>query len=407
MLKLIEEIETTMLQLWLIANTVLWPLHVKTGGLELNLSVVVLLISGTLWLGIRRKIEQRTAKILFALSILTAFSWILAFTGPCQTFMLKSISTTPILLFLVALGIEIGQQSSRDDWLRLQKTAVWSLIAAFCGFALELARPELFSFQKIYRAEGKLSGLFQEPSHVAFSLFPCIAILLTAEDRRTKQKGLLALVAILIISRSSTLIALTMFFVLYRLLAMGRARHTMIAALGIVSIVPVVAAIDYTRFVMPTVVRVVGIASPDDTDNLSSLVYVQGWQDAGSNLLRTHGMGLGINMMGCTPLPDVSVRSVLTLQGLGDLNATDGSFLFAKIVSETGVLGIIFYVTVFWSFIKLEKKRRELRKNNVYAIVTVQAALIFCFVASSFIRQAGYFDGGLLLWVVAVGGASA
>jgi hypothetical protein len=266
--------------------------------------------------------------------------------------------------------------------------------------------PSMFPFQIIYRVEGKFSGLFQEPSHAAFALFPCIAVLLVAEDKKVRRRGMMALLGLLLLSRSSTLIAFIAAFVLYRLFSRGRARQAAVLTLGIGSLMVLAATVDYSRFILPTVERVVGITSLGDTDNLSSLVYVQGWQDTWFNLRRTHGMGLGFNMMGCSPLPDVAVRSVLALRALGDINAEDGSFLFAKVVSEVGVIGIILYVVLIWWWVQLERRLRRSQKDAIHAAVSVQAVFIFCFVVSSFLRSANYFDGGFLFWVVTAAAAS-
>jgi len=209
----------------------------------------------------------------------------------------------------------------------------------------------------------------------------------------------------LLLSRSSTLIAFIAVYVLYRIFSRGKARQAAALTLGVGALFALAATVDYSRFVLPTIARITGIAAPNETENLSSLVYVQGWQDAWFNLKRTHGMGLGINMMGCSPLPDVSVRSVLALGGLGDINAEDGSFLFAKIVSEAGVLGIVFYIVLIWWWVQLERRLGHSQKDAIYVAVSVQAVFIFCFLASSFLRSANYFDGGFLFWVVTAAAA--
>jgi hypothetical protein len=395
-----------MLQLWLVANTVLWPFNVKLGGITLSLNVVVLLLAGAVWLAKSRRIAIASAKILLVFIAFIFFSLFLALTGPCNDHLQKSIFTMPILLLLVLIGLEIGRKASDVDWLNLQRTALWSLILAFSALFFEMLMPAWFPLQAGYRSEGKLSGLFQEPSHLAFSLFPCIAVLLVAEDKKTSRKGIVALFGLLVLSRSSTLIALIAAFVLYRLVIQGKTRQTALITLSISSFIGLAAMIGYSQIFMPTIVRVAGITAPSETGNLSSLVYVQGWQDAWFNLWRTHGLGLGLNMMGCSPLPDVSVRDILMLRRFGDLNAEDGSFLFAKIVSETGVVGLGFYAMAIWGWIQLERKLRYLHEEADRLAAATQAALIFCFIASSFIRGAGYFAGGLLLWIAAISGAA-
>lgn len=394
-----------MLQLWFIANTVLGQFNTKIGGMKLGLNVVVLIFAGAVWLGRSWKIAVGSAKVLLAFLAYVIFSSIVTLTGPCNDLLQKSLFTMPILMFLVLIGLEVGRKATGSDWLNLQKTALWCLLAAFLAFVVEMLMPSWFPLQSGYRSEGKFSGLFQEPSGVAINLFPCIVVLLVAEGKRTRQKGMLALVGLLLVSRSSTLIALIAIWAIYHLLVHKKIRQTALLALGIVSLIAVGAALDFDRFVSPTLERIAGVAAPSETENISSLVYVQGWQDAWFNLRRTHGMGLGLNMMGCGMLPDVSARSVLALAG-AELNSEDGSFLFAKVVSESGVAGIVFYIVAIWWWVQLERKIRSLSKDASRFAVETQAALMFCFVASSFIRGSGYFEGGLLLWVAAASGAS-
>ena len=395
-----------MLQLWFIANTVLSPFATMVGGSTLTLNVVLLLIAGTIALAKTRKLTFNTTRALLVLISFFTLSFIFSLSGQCSDHLQKSVFTMPVLLFLVLMGMEVGYRASESDWLNLQRAAQWALIMAFASFIVEVLIPSRFPNGAPYRAKGELTGLFPEPSQAAVYLFPCIAVLLVAGEKKTRQKGMIALGGLLIVSRSSTLIALTAAWLIYRLLIRGRLHQAMPYILGVTALIGLGAAIDYSRYISPTIVRIVGVFAASEESNISSLVYVQGWQDAWYNLLRTHGMGLGVNMMGCGTLPDVPARLALTVIGLGDLNATDGSFLFAKAVSEIGVFGIAFYIFLICWWIRLEKKLHQVRLEQTSVGAATQTALIFCFVASSFIRTSGYFDGGFLLLVAALCGAS-
>jgi hypothetical protein len=309
-------------------------------------------------------------------------------------------------MFLVFIGWEVGRRVGNRDWLKLQKAAIWTLLVAFSAFFMEIAVPSWFPHQARYRIGGMFSGLFNEPSEVAFSLFPCVVVLLVAESRKIRRSGMLALLGLLLFSRSSTLLALIAAWILYRLLIQRRLGQAGLLALGFTALIALGSAINYGALVAPTMSRITGVAASSESENLSSLVYVQGWQDAWANLARTRGLGLGFNMMGCHPLPDVPARAVLALGGMEELNSQNGSFLFGKIVSEAGVGGLAFYVATIWWWVRLEKRIRVAKDDAGRFAVSTQAALIFCFVASSFIRSAGYFSGGMLLWIVAVSGAS-
>lgn len=394
-----------MLQLWFIANTILWPFGIDLGGLNLQVNVVLLILAGTYFLWKRRKIAFSTVRVLLFLFAYISLSFLAAIAGPCGDKFQKSMITVPILMILSLIGLEAGRVATTRDWLGLQKMATAALIITFSGFLVEMLRPAWFPFSARYRSAGLLSGLFHEPSEVAFSLFPCIAVLLVAENKALRRRGIVALGGLLLFSRSSTLIALIAAWILYRLLVQRKLRQAGLLAVGFVGIVGLTSAVNYT-LVAPTIDRIAGVVLSDGTDNISSLVYVQGWEDAWANFTRTRGVGLGFNMMGCHPLPDVPARAVLAIGGLGELNAENGSFQFAKIVSEAGVAGIAFYVAIIWWWIRLERKIRELRDNPERCVNTIQAALMFCFISSSFIRGGSYFGGELLLWLVAASGAS-
>jgi hypothetical protein len=309
-------------------------------------------------------------------------------------------------MFLFLLGLEVGRRANNRDWLKLQTTSQWILVVVYISFAIEKLVPALFPLHAGAQASGQLSGLFSEPSHVAFSLFPCVAILQVSACKKTRRKGILAHIGLLVFSRSSTLVVLTAAWIAYRHLVQRKIRQAVLVVLGTALLVALVSIINFDQFVLPTVTRATGVAASSETTNVSSLVYVQGWQDAWFNLQRTRGIGLGLNMMGHGTLPDVPARNVLSLLGLENLNAQDGSFLFAKIISETGVLGMALYVMIIWRWIRLEKSLRRHSENPVHSVAVAQTALIFCFIVSSILRGAGYFSGGLLLLVVALSGTS-
>ena len=393
-----------MLQLWFFANSILWPFNIVIGELKLGVNVIVLTLVGAVWIVRNANISGYSAKVLFGVSIFFVFTYWVAIIGPCTDKYQKLLVTAPVLLILITIGLEVGWRAPKSDWLELHKVTTWIFLAAFSGFVIEALLPGFFPEQAGSRSEGKLSGLFSEPSHVAFSLFPSVAILLISGNERLRRKGFLALFGLILLSRSSTLIGLIVAWLLYRLLAKGKLSQGLFIALGLSAVVGLAAIVNYDKFVAPTQERIAGVIAMNEAKNLSSLVYVQGWEDAGANFLRTNGLGLGFNMMGCTPLPDVSARSTITQFNLA-LNAEDGSFLVSKIVSEMGVIGILFFVAIIWWWLRVEK---NIRKYNSYAetsVISMQGALMFSFIASSLLRSTGYFSGGILLWVVATAGA--
>jgi hypothetical protein len=397
-----------MLQLWFVANTVLWPLSIKVGERHVQPNEVLLVVAGTFWLFRSRRITTSSIKVLLAFLAYFLLSLAAAWAGPCVDLFDKSFSTALLLMLLILIGVEVGRRVSSGDWLRVQKAATWSLIAAFGGFCVEALAPAWFPNQTGYRATGRLSGLFSEPSAAAFSLVPCVVVLLVAERKSVRRRGMFALLGLLLVSRSSTLIALVAAWLLYRFLVKRKLKLALQIAVGVALFTALASTLNYELLLAPTVNRAIGVTAASDANNLSSLVYVQGWQDAWANLVRTRGLGLGFNMMGCHPLPDVPTRRALGLivEGFDELNAQDGSILFGKVVSEAGVFGIAFFIAVICWWIRLERDMATHRDDPAYFAVAVQSALVFSFLASSFIRSSGYFCGSLLLLVTAVSAAT-
>lgn len=395
-----------MLQLWFVANTLLASINIGLVGFRLGLNVVVLILAGMVWIGRKSKISGISAKVLLALFVCALFSFVVALIGPCNDKLLKVVLTAPIFLFLILMGFEVGWRAGDTDWLQLQKVGKWVLLAAFASFIIEALFPGIFPSQAGYRSEGKLTGMFGEPSHAAYFLFPWIAILLVAKNKRLRRNGIFALFGLLLFSRSSTLIALIGAWILYRMFVQGRFRQSLLAVLAIALLVSLGAVTNYDHFVAPTVERIAGIfTTTSEVESISSLVYIQGWQDAWSNLLRTNGLGLGFNMMGCNPLPDVPAREILS-KGHLELNAEDGSFLFSKIISETGVFGFMLFVMAIWWWIKLEHQLKKCNDLVSSEIGRMHSAIMFCFIASSLLRATGYFDGVLFFWIVVVAGSA-
>lgn len=384
-----------MLQFWFFANSLLWPFGVEVGGFRLGLNVVAIVLVGVVFL-IKRRLSGFGKTVIAAVFIYTLFSVIVIYIGPCTDKFVKSLITTPAFFFIILVGLEIGWKASDEDWLKLQKLCPWLLLAAFGSFAAE--------FFGLLEGKGRYesySGIFFEPSHVAFSLFPSVAILLLAQSKRLRQIGMLALLGLLLFSRSSTLLMLTVAWLFYQAFMQRKLNKSVLLWVGALSLSLLV--IDYDSVLAPLMDRLLGVSGGTyNTENISSLVYLQGWQDVWANLNRTNGLGLGFNMMGCAPLPDVDARGVLARTFEIELNSEDGSFIFSKLVSETGVFGILFLLVIVWWFVRLVLAIRKLGWDVKNDAIMIQTGLIFLFLLVSVSRGGGYFNAAMLIWVVAV-----
>jgi hypothetical protein len=138
----------------------------------------------------------------------------------------------------------------------------------------------------------------------------------------------------------------------------------------------------------------------NSTDNLSVLVYLQGFYDVYYSLEATNYLGLGFQLLGTQPPSEIS-DTIETIAG-GQLNREDGGFLAAKILAEFGILGIIFIVY----YIKIGLEAFLFLKKQIYVLnhcrdqkPQLVAAIILAFSVELFVRGVGYFSPGVFLFI--------
>lgn len=140
-----------------------------------------------------------------------------------------------------------------------------------------------------------------------------------------------------------------------------------------------------------------------DTQNLSTLVFIQGWQLIGESWLQSSGWGIGFQQMGQTE-PNVPASNIIFKMLQNYSNLPDGGFTFSKIISEFGFVGIfiflIFLMFLIRALIKLRKVSIGAEKN--FPIVTLSECFILSYVIELFIRGAGYFTPTTLVVLASI-----
>ena len=151
------------------------------------------------------------------------------------------------------------------------------------------------------------------------------------------------------------------------------------------------------------IVKVNEIYPPTKNSNMSSLVYLQGWQDAYANFISSHGIGLGFNMMGCDPLPKTEARLILKEYFNADkLNSQDGSFLLSKGISEFGVFFIIFIGYSLHTLKQTYKVSSSFTNQTVRRVYSIWGIIIFSALFTMSVRSSSYFTGNFPLLVFAL-----
>ena len=247
---------------------------------------------------------------------------------------------------------------------------------------------------------GIYSGLFDEPSHLGFSLFPCFLILLASSNNLIRNIGLFSLALCVILSPSSTLLLETIAISILMVIKMRNFYHLFIILIAIL-------LIGSTNLLgnspMDFIDKISQIYPATNNSNMSSLVYLQGWQDAYANLKNSHGFGLGFNMMGCDPLPATEARLILEEHfNAAKLNSQDGSFLLSKGISEFGIFFIFLVLYSLFILFKVYKMHLSSSAPALKKVYAIWGMIIFTSLFSMIVRSSSYFTGNFPLLIFAL-----
>ena len=131
-----------------------------------------------------------------------------------------------------------------------------------------------------------------------------------------------------------------------------------------------------------------------DTKNLSLLVFFCGWERAYLSLLNTNGMGVGLNQLGNSSYIG-SFREILIELNNPLLNIHDAGSTAPKIISELGMLGIMFMLIFIINLFKSFKVLISV------SFISPKYLLYFSFLLASFfelfVRGTGYFNVNMLM----------
>lgn len=251
----------------------------------------------------------------------------------------------------------------------------------------------VFKLQPSFYYSRKAIFPFSEPSHFAlfYGLFSTASFSLNS----TSKKRIIPLVSTLFIGVYVQNMTILVYFVLMILLEIK------LNFKKITSVICVVFFIVMLIFANPKYfLERVTISS--DTNNISTLVYMQGIDDAYNSLIDTNGFGLGLQMLG-TQQPSYLANKIAFLLGADrEQNRKDGGFLAAKLIAEFGVFGIISLIVYGKIFIKaLLYLKFESKKRSPFIVFS---SIIMAFSVEIFVRGYGYFSPGVFLFMVAMFG---
>lgn len=297
-------------------------------------------------------------------------------------------SFAPLLIMVlggVALGV--GMRAAPPPQVASAVQAgfwVLAVIAILPSIGLDVA--------KVYVGAGyyaKPVFPFTEPSHLALILMPFFlyACVTATVRRRLLLLGLgLALVILL-----ESLV-----------LAAGWLMVALVCMRGVVLplAIPAVLGVVLTQLDLNYYLERLDFSG--DSQNLSTLVYLQGWELLDEAISGTGGWGQGFQQLGLLGTDSDISQVIYALLG-GDSNLRDGGFLAAKLIGELGFLGMALLAAMLVAIVRSALALRRVARNPAGhdpALVFAHAIYVGFFIELA-LRSVGYFSGGMLLLMMA------
>jgi hypothetical protein len=232
---------------------------------------------------------------------------------------------------------------------------------------------------------GKPVFPFTEPSHLALILTPFLIFCCAKATQRVRLLYL-AVAFLCTVALENLTMAVACFLVVILFLKL---RHTLILAL---LLAPLLASIELNYYVERLVFDV-------ESKNLSTLVYLQGWQMLIESLEQTHGFGLGFQQLGVFGTKVMASEQIEMLMG-HSFNLLDGGFNLAKLLSEFGIFGCFFMALYLYYLIRSIHLLRRVAYYGERRPVTLvfSASCMLGYLVELLMRGTGYFTStGILL----------
>lgn len=134
-----------------------------------------------------------------------------------------------------------------------------------------------------------------------------------------------------------------------------------------------------------------------ESNNLSVLVFLQGWELAINGLIKSYGFGIGFQQLGIINIPSEATYKIDILLGR-EANITDAGLTAAKLIAELGIFGIILIVAYLKQFVHLAFRITNYKDNRIIFLCSIY----FSFIIELFVRGIGYFNPTIILILTSI-----
>ncbi len=238
-------------------------------------------------------------------------------------------------------------------------------------------------------ASSKEMIFFTEPSHYAIASSPFFIYYIVNSEKKNKIFFTLLLFLAALLMQN-----LTLLLPLIIAISIFNKKILLIFASIMAILLPIIGPAYYTYITARTSTML-----DSDNENLSALVYLQGWEYVKDIIITFNGFGTGFQQLGEIRLKS---KSQDLLEYLGyPLNQNDGSFFFSKYFVEFGWIAIIttiiylvFTIIIYFNLIKILKSNDSFKLFNSITFIS--------FLIPLFIRSSSYFNPTIYIFYMSI-----
>ena len=237
----------------------------------------------------------------------------------------------------------------------------------------------------------KKTIFFSEPSHLALFILPFFLFKLIS-NKQVKSSNLFIIISMLFIALFFQNITLLVGIAI-AIFVISKPKYFTFSFLLILSLITFTHIVNVDYFLSRLMLG-------SETQNLSALVFLSGWERAVLNLKETYGVGLGFNQLGYIGVDGKYMNIIYNLIGF-KLNYNDGGTTGSKIISELGIFGLI--ILVVYSFFAM--KSIYFLKNKFLILDNKDIFFLSIFIMYSielFLRGEGYFNPTSFLFLISI-----
>lgn len=387
-----DSVQPSPVRVFIWSNALVWGFWIPVGDSNLGLNVFATLLCALVLPPPRA--DYAPYWLLTSL-VLPPFSAFLFFIGPCESGGSR-VLTTGLLMTASIWAIRRLSYAASTQGSILRENELIGLLATALLFAGIHLLFRLYWGVEMYG--WRVGGLFREPSHLALSMAPISYFLIRYSARKMAICAGVVTVVLLVVAGSGTYLGIMVILFSFDLTLSLNRRHTRLVALKLLLLSLVAfAAVLSTDLGKPVLDRIGDVVTFNlsHTSNLSSLVYLNGWLTLVRSVEWSRGLGIGFNALGCPGSPITSIDETLQTIGLFGISRLDGSFLFAKVISELGFVGLLIWVTLIVLTIKIGLLTRN--ANQSFVGVRLLWSWTMVVIAGGFVRSGGYFTGPVFL----------